>query len=252
MATRTRFQIERLPVSAVQPSQWDEIWRLAERFTDTTRAYFEDNVRQKDEVVLVRAGAAGELLGLATVHTYAVEHAGRKVWVIYAGNTLLDPRLRGFNVFHKVGFASFMRVRLRNPLAPIYFFFDTYSYKSYLMLARNFGEYWPRRDRPMPEAVAAFIDHLGRHRYGELWDASRRVCRSTGAKKLKSWVAEITEADLANPEIRFYLAQNPGYREGEMLAALAPLSLPNWFSLVGNMLRRARRPSGSKRAAARV
>jgi hypothetical protein len=237
---RASVQIDRLPVAEVTPSQWDEIWRLGERFTDTTRAHFEDDVRRKDEVVLVREGARGELLGLATVHTYATRYAGRKVWVIYAGNTLLDPRLRGFNVFHKVGFESFLRVRLRNPLAPIYFFFDTYSYKSYLMLARNFGEYWPRRDAEMPADVAAFIDQLGRERYGKLWDPERRLCRGTGEKKLKPWVAEITPADLAIPEIRFYVEQNPGYREGDMLAALAPLSLPNWIALAGNMLRRAR------------
>ena len=34
---------------------------------------------------------------------------------------------------------------------------DTFSYKSYLLLARNLAEYWPRRDRPTPAAIRRVV-----------------------------------------------------------------------------------------------
>jgi len=42
---------------------------------------------------------------------------------------------------------------------------DTFSYKSYLLLARNLAEYWPRRDRPRRRGRAI------------AWTAIRRVVR---------------------------------------------------------------------------
>ena len=235
-----RTTIEYVPVAALSPAQWDEAWRFAERFTDTVRAVFEASVREKKEAVFLRERGSRRLVGMGTVDVYTVDHAGERRIVIYPGNTLLDPDVRGANIVQRVGVRCFLRERLRHPRRPIYLFYDTFSYKSYVMLPRNFAEFWPRRDRPMPPDVAAFLDALGRQRYGERWDPSRRLCRR-GERRLKAGVATATAADLADPDIRFYVDANPGYTEGDMLAVLAPLHAGNWRAVVRNALRRLRR-----------
>ena len=140
----------------------------------------------------------------------------------------------------RIGLRSFLHARVRHPRRPIYLFYDPYSYKSYLMLPRNFAEFWPRRDRPLPTGVAAFMDDLGRRRYGERWDAERRLCRR-GDRKLKPGVATASADDLAaDPDIRFYVASNPGYVEGDMLAVLVRLHAANWLAVLRNAFRRLR------------
>lgn len=237
----SRFAVEAVPIAMVAPHQWQEIWTLAERFTDTTREVFEASVREKKLVVLIRERSGARLVGMGAIDVYDVERAGRRIIVIYAGNTLFDEGVRGFSLVQRIGFQQFLAARLRHPLTPIYLFFDTYSFKSYLMLPRNFREFWPRRGASMPPEVAGLLDQLGRARYGALWDPERQLCRRTGTKKLKPWVAKITEAELADPDIRFYAEKNPGYLEGDMLAVLVPLKAANWLAVLRNALRRTRR-----------
>lgn len=239
MSVRANVVIERLPVAALSRAHWDEAWAFAERFTDTRRETFEASMREKTEAFFLRDAQSRRLVGMGSVDVYTVEHAGERRIVIYAGNTMFEPEVRGASLVRRIGLRCFLRARLRHPLRPVYLFFDTYSYKSYLMLPRNFDEFWPRRDRPMPADIAAFVDELGRRRYGERWDAERRLCRPAG-RKLKSWVATASERDLADPDIRFYVASNPGYTEGDMLAVLVPLHLRNWLEVLRNALRRLR------------
>jgi hypothetical protein len=232
-------RIEYVPVRALSPARWDEVWALAERFTDTERATFEASVREKQEAVLVRDARSRRLVGIGSVDVYEVAHAGERRMVIYPGNTMFEPDVRGSNLVQRIGLRCFLRVRARHPRRPVFLFYDTYSYKSYLMLPRNFAEFWPRRDRPLPASMAAFMDELGRRRYGERWDPERRLCRRSG-RKLRSWVATASAADLADPDIRFYVASNPGYTEGDMLAVLVPLHAANWLAVVRNAVRRLR------------
>ncbi|HEX5126843.1 MAG TPA: hypothetical protein VFW00_08885, partial [Rhodocyclaceae bacterium] len=90
------------------------------------------------------------LVGMASVDVFPMEFEGRKLAVIYTSHVLLHEAYRGHNLIQRVGFRSFLETRLRYPLRPIYWFFDTFSYKSYLLLPRNFRDYWPRFDRPTP------------------------------------------------------------------------------------------------------
>ncbi|HUF91890.1 MAG TPA: hypothetical protein VMR23_05895 [Candidatus Limnocylindria bacterium] len=53
-------------------------------------------------------------------------------------------------------------------------------------------------------------------------------------------MATASAADLADPDIRFYVASNPGYTEGDMLAVLVPLHAANWLAVVRNAMRRLR------------
>jgi hypothetical protein len=234
------FEVTQQPVGALQPGDWDELWGFAERFTDTTREVFEASVREKKVFVFIRERATRRLVGIGGIDLYAVEWQGERRWVIYAGNTVFEEGVRGFSIVQQVGFQTYLKARLRHPLEQVFLFFDTYSFKSYLMLPRNFAEYWPRHDQATPPHVLAFQDHLGRLRYGDRWDAARGLC-TRGNRKLKPWVARITEDERQDPHIAYYAARNPGYAEGDMLAVLVPLHARNWVQALRSVARRARR-----------
>jgi hypothetical protein len=153
---------------------------------------------------------------------------------------LLEP-YRGQNILQKLGAASFLKMRLRHPLLPIYWFYDTFSYKSYLLMPRNFTTYWPRRDLPTPEFVSAFMDQLASRMYGASWQPERGIAVRSGQKRLRPGAAPLEATALDDPDLAFYTRMNPGHAEGDMLVCLAPLTLGNWLALVRKAFARLRR-----------
>jgi len=173
----------------------------------------------------------------------AVAGKPRRCIIIYTGNMVFEPSVRGFSLIQRVGFRCYLEARLRHPLTPVWLFYDTFSYKSYLMLVNNFSEFWPRYDQPTPPAVADFIDRLGQHRYAAGWDSGRGLALR-GERRLREGVADVTSELLSNPHVRYFYERNPGCGEGDMLAVLAPLRMSNWLAVLRRARkRRANRPS---------
>ena len=233
--------IEVLPTAAIQSRTWDEIWELTREFYDTQRSYAEGRLQQQRETVLFRTRSDQALVGMASVNVAPIIFRGRKLIVIHTSHVLLRERYRGLNLLQQSGFRAFLRTRLRFPLRPIYWFFDTFSYKSYLLLPRNFRDFWPRPDRPTPEPERALINELASHYYGSDWRPEQGIVERSGHKKLRAGTAPLEHSDSTNLNLAFFARANPGHAEGDMLVCLCPLSLPNWISLGMRALRRARR-----------
>jgi hypothetical protein len=181
------------------------------------------------------------LTGMATFDVLPVEHEGRRVVAIYSSCVLLREACRGLNLVQKSGFASFVRVKLRHPLAPVLWFFDSFSVKSYLLLPRNFDVCWPRHDAPTPDRERALMDRLARGVHGPLWQPERGVALRSGRERLRPGVAPLPEPTPRSTEIEFFAQANPGHGDGDVLVCLAPLSLPNWSALARRAWRRGRR-----------
>lgn len=233
-----RIAVDRREVSGLDETEWGELWRFAEAYTVGSETAFRASLRSKKFVVRLRR--AGKLVGCGGVDVYPVEHEGQRILVLYSGNLIFEPNLRGQSLVQREGFRVYLETRLRHPRTPIWLFYDTFSYKSYLMLPNNFRTFWPRHDRPTPPAIAALLDRLGQHRYGEDWNAARGLCRR-GERRLKEGVASVDPAMLSHPHIRYFVERNPGYAEGDMLAVLVPLTAGNWLSVLGRAVGRALR-----------
>lgn len=147
-------------------------------------------------------------------------------WITSSG--LIDERYRVQNLIQRAGLDSYLRAWRRQPLTPIYWVVDTFSYKSYLLLSHNFVESWPAADRPLPAWEAGLLQWFASQRYGEAWEPERGVIQSSGHKRLKEGVAAIDEASLRHPDIRFFAERDPHHARGDLLLCLAPLSLRNW------------------------
>ena len=183
----------------------------------------------------------GVLLGMAAIDTHPAEFRGRKIAVISTTHVLIRENWRGRNLVQKLGLRTFLAARLRYPFRPIYWFFDTFSYKSYLLLPRNFRTFWPRRDAPTPAPQAALIDQLATQTYGPAWRPARGVAVRSGQKRLRATAAPLTLAPGAAPDLEFFARANPGHAEGDMLICLCPLSTSNWLTLARKAVQRLRR-----------
>ena len=214
------------PTSSLTPSELDEIWMVTDRYIETTREVYERKLKALPEVGLWRT-RDGKLVGLVSLDVYRPTWRGRESIVFFTSSVVIDEAHRGRNLVVRTGLRMLAREKLRRPWLRAHWFFDTFSYKSYVLLPRYFRRFWPRRDRVMPDDVAAFIDDLARARYGADWIPERGIVRRSGTKRLRADTAPVSADVLTDPDVQFFHARNPGHAEGDMLVCLAPLTLAN-------------------------
>ena len=247
------LHIEILRTATLTAAQWDELWQLTDTFYDTNRGYAQAQLKQHQQTALVRAGADGELVGTASISVHHCVFQGEIVTAIYTSHVLLRPEVRGRNLIQKIGFRTFLAERLRHPLRPVYWFFDTFSYKSYLLLPRNFREFWPRHDQVTPPREQALMHQLAAQVHGPDWRPATGIVVRSGRKRLRAGTAPLEPGDHASPDLAFFARANPGHADGDMLVCLCPLTLANWISAgmraAWRALRRA--PAASAREVAR-
>ena len=233
---RPALEISIRSSGSLTPVELDEIWTLTQRYVDTTRPHFQSKLLALPEIALWRV-RAGELAGLVSLDVQSIVWQGRTRIIIFTSSVVADERFRGRNLVLRTGLRVLLREKLRRPLAPAYWFFDTFSYKSYLLLARNLKEFWPRRERPPPPQTAALIDKLATERYAADWNRATGVVRRSGYKQLRAHTAPIEGKLRSDPDVSFFEAANPGHRDGDMLVCLAPLTAGN---LLGAIMRSRR------------
>jgi hypothetical protein len=233
--------IDVVPTAAVSAPTWDEIWRLTQTFYDTERDYAEGKLKEHQRTVLFRSGGQRALVGMVSMDVYPVVFRGRRLAGIYTSHVLLDERHRGHNLIQRVGLRTFLETRLRFPFRPIYWFFDTFSYKSYLLLPRNFREFWPRFDRQTPEREHALMNQLAAQAYGSAWRPAQGIVARSGRKRLRPETAPLEPKLAGTSDLEFYARANPGHADGDMLVCLCPLTAANWLSVGIRALKRSRR-----------
>ena len=229
MAAAPRLSYAIVPTTSLTSADWDDLWLLADAFFETDRGWAQDSARRHAQTALVRTVPDGRLVGSASISSHHVMIGGRMVTAIYTSQVLLRPEARGRNVLQKIGFRCFLAERLRHPFRRIYWFFDTFGWKSYLLLPRNFREYWPRHDGPTPTRELALIDRLASRIYGSDWRPAQGIVVRSGRKRLRPATAPL-EAARPSPDVDFFIRANPGHAEGDMLVCLCPLSTANWFN----------------------
>jgi hypothetical protein len=233
--------IEVLPTAGQPPALWDEIWAVIQRFYDAERDYVEELLKHHGSIALFRSARDARLVGLAALDVYPTKYEGRKVAVIFTSHVMLDEAYRGHNLLQRLGWRTFRRTKARYPFHRIYWFFDSFGYKSYLLLPRNFREFWPRRERPTPAWERGLMNHLALQMYREAWQPELGIVRRTRHKRLRPETAPLQSDYGLEPDLSFYAEANPGHAEGDMLVCLCPLSLTNLLMLGLRAGRRARR-----------
>jgi hypothetical protein len=230
--------IELVPTAAIAPPTWDEIWDLSRIFYDTERGWVEGNLKGHQRIILFRSRSEGELIGMASVDINPATFRGQRLVSLFTSHVLIREQYRGHNLIQRIGFQIFLATRFRYPLHRIYWFFDTFSYKSYLLLSRNFREYWPRFDRPTPEWEQALMNQLAEQAYGPAWRSAQGIAARSGHTRLRPETAPLEETLARDPDIAFYVRANPGHAEGDMLVCLCPMTAANWFNAAVRALKR--------------
>jgi hypothetical protein len=239
MSSSPAASITILPVDRVCPAMWEEVWQLTSRFYEADRSYVEGRLKAHDRVALFRDDRDQSLIGMAAIQVDSLEYQGRKLLVIFTSHGIVDEAYRGQNLLQRTGMRTYLASCLRHPLRRKFWAFDTFSYKSYLLLPRNLREFWPRRELDTPAWEAAFMDHYARFKYGDAWRDG--LVQRSPQKRLLPQTASLDARLLQNPDLAFFARSNPEHAQGDMLFCLCPLTMANWWGILSNAAARFRR-----------
>lgn len=215
---------ETVRVADLRAADREAMWTLfATYYDDVDRTRFDADLAGKQAVFILRDGYA--LRGFSTVAYYEQEVDGRRVGVVFSGDTIIDRRYWGQTALHRQYFKLFVRAKLRAPLRPLYWFMISKGYKTYLVIARNVPKHWPRHDRETPPDEQRIIDVLSTARFGAAYRAELGVVQfPEPSGKLRERVAPIDDALLArDPAIAYFAARNPGYERGDELSCIGEI-----------------------------
>jgi hypothetical protein len=216
-----------VPRAALGRAERERMWTLLDTYyADVDRGRFEADLAPKDHVILLLDRATRAVHGFSTLQVYERHVAGRRVGVLFSGDTIVDPTYWGQTALQRGWLEYAMRSKLRFLGCPLYWFLITKGYKTYLLLTRNFPEHWPRHDRPLTPFARALLDALAAEKFGDEYLPGPGIVRHAVPEgRLREAVAPIDAAHLRHPDIRYFVERNPGHAAGEELCCLGRIDL---------------------------
>ena len=196
--------------------------------TDPER--FERDLYAKDDVILLVHPVTDSIHGFSTLRYLEREVNGELVDCVYSGDTVIDRAYWGQKVLGRAFLMELFKRRLRRPLRPLYWMLISKGYKTYLLMANNFDEHWPRWETTTPTREQAILDALAGELFGSDYHAPTGVVRfAESMGHIKPGLADVTtELVRSRPRVAFFERRNPGWRGGDELVCLAafPWTLP--------------------------
>lgn len=211
---------------------------------------FLDDLSRKEGVFMVRRRSDGEIVGFSTLGVYRFNVGGRRIKGLFSGDTIIESAHRGSRTLQQAFAWKLFVEAIKAPLTPQYWLLISKGYKTYLLMARNFSEFHPRRDHPNPQMAAMVRDYCEAMFPGKLNEQTMLLHFGEDANRLKPDVADITEAMRQDPDIRHFEQLNPTWAQGTELPCIARCDLREFARSIGPFLQkvwqdRARAPQAA-------
>lgn len=215
-----------VPLHRLVPADVQQMYGIfAQYYQNTTQQTFLDDLSRKSGVILARTRKSRRIVGFSTLTDFTIEVDGKRARGLFSGDTIVEPAYWGSRCLHVAFYLQLMRTRLRYPLTPLYWLLISKGYKTYLLLTRNFYQYFPDRnqpDSPLRQVVSAYSQQL----FPEAFDPQRMLLDfGEGAQYLKEEVASISpELCAQDADIAYFEGCNPTWRRGTELPCAGEVS----------------------------
>lgn len=214
-------------VAKLMPQERQAMYELLARYYDgVEREVFDKDLDAKEH--LIRMFDQDRVLcGFSTLQRLWVEHGGRKVLVVFSGDTVIDKECWGQKSLQNMFTRYLIQTWLERPFRPLYWFLISKGFKTYLLMRHNFAS-WPSHREEMPAEVSAVLDAAARSKYPDAYDPARGLIvapRDETTQTVKESYGGLSEEELADPEIRFFVDRNPDHALGDELCCIARVRL---------------------------
>jgi hypothetical protein len=219
---------EERSVSTLAEPEIAAMWGLYSHYYSGTReALFRSDLSEKTDVILSR-DHLGAVRGFSTIQISDVVFRGKKITVIFSGDTIIDHRYWAKNDFAFAWIRFAASVMGRAPEKPLYWLLIVKGHRTYRYLSVFSQRYYPGSRWETPASFKNLMDSLASERFGDAYDPeSGLVCFKESHGHLKAEWAEVPESARTRPEVAFFLERNPGFAKGDELVCLCEVSEAN-------------------------
>lgn len=204
---------------------------------------FQADLDAKQHVILLTERSTGRLAGFSTIRLTEETLEGRRVEVLFSGDTAIHPDFWGSKLLQRAFGLFVVRRRLRHPFRPIFWLLISKGYRTYLLLVNHFPRSFPRFDHTPSDERAGFLSRLAERWWPDAWDSTRGILKFPERHDfVRTDLAPIDDEVLANPHVRYFVERNPGHAQGNELVCLAELRVGDLLrALVLGLVQRLRR-----------
>lgn len=194
------------------------------------REKFVNDLKNKDAIFLLYSKKDRTLKGFSTIlKMETISDEGKIVHGFFSGDTVLEKEFWGDGTLGVAFLKYLFKEKIKRPFTPLYWFLISKGYKTYLLMANNFGTHWPRFEQKTPVNICRIMNTFAHSLYGDQYLAGHGIIRLDESEikgPVKIGVANITnEMMQENKRISFFATKNPGWNEGDELCCLAEMSL---------------------------
>ena len=195
-------------------------------YENACRERFEHDLAEKQHIILLYDAATNALKGFSTVLVREIVTPSGPATVVFSGDTVIDREYWGQKQLQLAFAKLLVRLKLRAPWRPVYWFLVSKGYRTYLLLANSFPRSVPRAGTSDDATLRAVLDDLATERFGDQYDRLRGVVRyATPHERVREGIAPVTQLALQNPHVRFFVERNRNHADGVELACLADVRL---------------------------
>ncbi len=187
---------------------------------------FNKDLDDKDDVILLLDKETSSIKGFSTLKNVEVNVSNRKAFGVFSGDTVVDRAFWGQRVLGKAFLRYLFIQKAKRPLTPFYWILISKGYKTYLLLANNFNEHYPRYESPTPAKAKTLMDQFANSLFGEAYNAETGLIQfSESLGQLRPGIADVPSgASFKNPRIAYFAKQNPTWAQGTELMCLARMT----------------------------
>jgi hypothetical protein len=214
------------------PAERERMYELlAVYFLRTSREQFENDLAEKESVILLRDIKDGQIQGFSTLMRISMAIHGCEIVAFFSGDTIVAQEFWGETILSRLWsqtvFAEADRIRSEFPDTLVFWYLICSGYKTWRFLPVFFKEFYPHPDRPTPPHIKRILDALGERKFPGEYHPAEGVVHLRSATPLRQGVADVTEERLRDPHISFFQRINPGHINGDELACLTEISRGN-------------------------
>lgn len=187
--------------------------------------YVVNSAAKKTRILLYR-NRRKELIGYFGVHRFEKEVDGQPL-VVFRAEVGLLPGYRQSDAKLSFCWSEATRYKLLHPGKHVYLFFVPVSPSSYAVAARYVHKVYPDRHLKIPADALRLMTQLALQFGLPAVEEANPLVRKVGWITLATRQEQDFWRSTGNPYVRFYVAANPQFGEGNGLLTLIPMTLAN-------------------------
>lgn len=225
----TRYQtLEHITVQDIR----DMFKVFCRYYENTSLEQFVADLGRKSGAFIIRRKVDNAIVGFSTMGIYHMEVDGKKIRGIFSGDTILEKEYWGNRAMNAAFVKRLLWEAIKDPFTPQYWFLISKGYKTFLLLTRNFPDYYPHPEHEnehMKHIVQAYCDKLFP---GYLNKDAMVLDFGDGYNCLKNNVTPISKEQREEADIAFFEQRNPDWERGTELPCVGRADLVTFFQVI--------------------